>query len=197
MHTKDILAAELARAGLTEMAERAAEGYYHDYLSPLPMPSKQLADDLARLHTTEARALLRRHLAGEFDASREESDEWAASREGREAFGKFRGSAERASNRAERRAAGERSAPRERLGDKPIEPEYIELMNQTASALDELFNGELKHPNKTTGFVLMVFKFGEGGRCNYVSNAARTDVITLLKEQLARFEGMPEQTGHA
>ena len=29
------------------MAARAAEGYYHDYLSPLPMPEKKLCDELA------------------------------------------------------------------------------------------------------------------------------------------------------
>ena len=44
MHTKDILAAALRDAGLPLMAARAAEGYYHDYLSPLPMPEKKLCD---------------------------------------------------------------------------------------------------------------------------------------------------------
>lgn len=33
--------------------------------------------------------------------------------------------------------------------------------------------------------------------CNYISNAVRDDVVVLLKEQLARFEGSPDVTGHA
>lgn len=43
MHTKDILAAELIKAGLREMAVKAATGYYHDFLSPLPTLCLQLA----------------------------------------------------------------------------------------------------------------------------------------------------------
>ena len=35
MHTKDILARELTKAGLSEMAAKAAIGDYHDFLSPL------------------------------------------------------------------------------------------------------------------------------------------------------------------
>ncbi len=46
MHTKDILADALRDAGLPTMAARAAEGYYHDYLSPLAMPEKMLCDEL-------------------------------------------------------------------------------------------------------------------------------------------------------
>lgn len=85
-HTKDILAEELRKAGLHEMAERAAAGYYHDFLSPLAMPCQQLANDLQSAGTPEALALRNRHLNGEFDASKEESDEWAKSPEGAEAF---------------------------------------------------------------------------------------------------------------
>jgi hypothetical protein len=36
--------------------------------------------------------LINRHLEGEFDASKEESDEWAASEEGRAAFNELSGS---------------------------------------------------------------------------------------------------------
>jgi len=46
MHTKDILAEALRQAGLPDMATKAAEGYYHDFLSPLPLPEKQLMHDL-------------------------------------------------------------------------------------------------------------------------------------------------------
>jgi hypothetical protein len=51
MHTKDILAAALRDAGLPEMAGRAADGYYHDYLSPLATPEKQLLSELTIIGT--------------------------------------------------------------------------------------------------------------------------------------------------
>jgi hypothetical protein len=86
MHTKDILAGELIKAKLPEMAAKAATGYYHDYLSPLAMPCLQLAVDLAAAGTPAALALRTRHLNGEFDATKEESDEWAASPDGQETF---------------------------------------------------------------------------------------------------------------
>jgi hypothetical protein len=89
MHTKDMLATELTKANLPQMAAKAAEGYYHDYLSPLAMPCVQLAADLAAAGTPEALALRRRHLNGEFDATKEESDDWAQSPEGRAAFGQL------------------------------------------------------------------------------------------------------------
>lgn len=83
------------------------------------------------------------------------------------------------------------------LGDAPIEAKYREQMNSMAQYLDRCFNGpELS--GKNTGFVLMTFEFGgDKGRCNYISNANREDVVVLLKEQLARFEGSPDVTGHA
>lgn len=86
----------------------------------------------------------------------------------------------------------------ERLGDTPIEPKFLKMMNETAKALDELFNGDKKGKDRKTGFVLLVFPFeGREGRANYISNAERSDVLTLLKEQLARFEGQPEIMGKA
>jgi hypothetical protein len=66
--------------------------------------------------------------------------------------------------------------------------------------LDELFNDGAQGDARKTGFVLMVFPFGEAaeGRCNYMSNGAdRRDVIALMKEMVARFEGQPEMTGRA
>jgi hypothetical protein len=88
--------------------------------------------------------------------------------------------------------------PPERLGDAPIEPEFIEKMNAVAHVLDELFNGEVKGSKRQVGFVLLVFLFGEGdGRCNYISNGAdRKDIVTMFKEQIKRFEGQPEMKGH-
>ena len=89
MHTKDFLAQEPRTAGLDEMADRAASGWYHDFLSPLDLPCQQLETDLRAIGTPAAMALRARHLNGEFDASSEESEEWAKSEEGQETFGRL------------------------------------------------------------------------------------------------------------
>lgn len=77
------------------------------------------------------------------------------------------------------------------LGDTPIDPKYRKQMNDVAAGLDAVFNGELRGKDRKTGFVLLVFPFGDDtGRCNYISNGAdRTDIVTMFKEQIKRFEG--------
>lgn len=88
----------------------------------------------------------------------------------------------------------------ERLGDAPIQQEYHALMNELARFLDGAFNGDAKGADRGTGFVLLVFPFGHasGGRCNFISNGAdRRDVVTLMREMIARFEGQPEMVGKA
>ena len=95
----------------------------------------------------------------------------------------------------------------ERLGDAPIEPEYVQQMNAVAQTLDETFNGEDAGPRarsaddkRKVGFVLLVFPLGDdtAGRCNFISNGAdRKDIVALFKEMIARFEGQPEMSGHA
>jgi len=87
------------------------------------------------------------------------------------------------------------------IGDGPIERKHYEIMNKLGRFLDHAFNGPSlarNQPSKT-GFVLLVFDLGEaGGRMNYISNANRSDVVTALKEQVARFEGrMTGDTGNA
>jgi len=83
-----------------EMIERARTGYYHDYLSPLDTPDVQLVADLrelaARPGTPRSSRPLLRVLAkavidGQYDASKEEADEWARSREGQETITEFTG----------------------------------------------------------------------------------------------------------
>ena len=85
------------------------------------------------------------------------------------------------------------------LGDAPIEEAYRDMMQSVASGLDAIFNGDKRGKDRKVGFVLLVFEFGEKeGRCNYISNGAdRRDVVTMLKEQVARFEGQPEVSGRA
>jgi hypothetical protein len=76
------------------------------------------------------------------------------------------------------------------IGDGPIET-YREQMSDLARFINEYFNGDAKGEARETGFVLIVFPFGnKDGRCNYISNgAAREDLKTLFREQIARFDG--------
>jgi hypothetical protein len=78
------------------MADQAATGYYHDFLSPLSTPELQLCDDLAVAaacnpaeKTDDILALRKRVINGDFDASTEEGDAWAASPEGRATFARL------------------------------------------------------------------------------------------------------------
>lgn len=97
--TSEILALELDKLGLDQLAANARNDEYHDYLSPHAMPSLMLEADLriARedCEDTERAAAIeairQRHLSGDFDASAEESDEWAASEDGQATFAEFLG----------------------------------------------------------------------------------------------------------
>lgn len=103
-HTTAKLARALAEIpGMPKwMITKAVDGFYHDYLSPLAMPELQLVADLrsmARHPSTkkDARPLLKdlaqRVIDGEFDATKAESDEWAASPEGQATFRELMGGA--------------------------------------------------------------------------------------------------------
>ena len=83
--------------------------------------------------------------------------------------------------------------------DTQISEEYRLQMNAVAHGLDKIFNGEEHAKDPKVGFVLLVFEFGEifDGRVNYISNGHREDVVTAMKELIARFEGQPETQGHA
>ena len=96
-HTTVKLARALAEVpGVSrDMIQRAIDGYYHDYLSPLAMPEIQLVTDLRALASLPAtprdsrlllRVLAERVIDGEFDATKAESDAWAASPEGQDTF---------------------------------------------------------------------------------------------------------------
>jgi len=90
MHTKDKLAAALREIGLDAMADKAATGYWHDFLSPLALPQLDLVIELAKLRSVKANALAGRVMAGEFDATKEEAHQWAASPEGRRVVREFK-----------------------------------------------------------------------------------------------------------
>jgi hypothetical protein len=92
--------------------------------------------------------------------------------------------------------SAETPAAPQTLGDAPVEAQFAEKMTAVARAVDEFLNGDVQP--KPNGFILMVFPFeGHEGRCNYMSNADRADVVTMLKHQIKRFEGQPDVTGHA
>lgn len=80
--------------------------------------------------------------------------------------------------------------------DEEIVREHRVHMTALARAIDEMFNPPDKRP-KETCFVLLVAPFATAGRCNYISNGERSDIVTLMKEMIARFEGQPELKGTA
>lgn len=78
------LAQALEAAGAPSfMVTAARDDFYHDFKSPLAMPEMQLLVD-ARKHglTTIAEGVVE----GRWDATKAESDAWAASPEGQETF---------------------------------------------------------------------------------------------------------------
>lgn len=81
------------------------------------------------------------------------------------------------------------------IGDAPIDPEYHQLMNDVARFLDRMFNGPPGSVRKN-GFVLLLFPFNSEGRCNYISNSERTDIVKLFKEQIKHFEESKSKKAH-
>jgi hypothetical protein len=193
--TSEHLAKVLESVGLDKMAARAREDMYHDFLSELDSPGLTLEAELRNAvaacpdkeRAAKIEDIRQRHIQdGEFDASPEESEEWAESPEGQATFARL----------VEER---EPKQTKHTLGDAPIEPEYYDKMNALARGIDKVFNGEVKGKGRKTGFVLMAFAFGDNpSRCNFISNGVdRRDVVTLMKEMIARFEGQPELKGRA
>jgi hypothetical protein len=91
---------------------------------------------------------------------------------------------------------GEAKRRSKQLGDMPIEERFRLQMNAMGAAIDQTLNEDLK--DRKIGFCLMMFDIGSGpGRCNYIANVDRDDVVVLLKEQLAYFEGRVTEEGHA
>lgn len=86
MHTKDRLGDALQEIGLSDMAVKARAGAYDDFLSDSATPIVDLVNDLAKVGTVEALALRKRAIDGEFDATAEESEAWANSPDGQQAF---------------------------------------------------------------------------------------------------------------
>lgn len=85
----------------------------------------------------------------------------------------------------------------------PIQERHRATMNAVAEVLDVTFNGEPPPPpqqwRKPVAWVLLTAETGkyEGGRVNYISNGERADMVAMLRELLARFEGQPDVSGRA
>ena len=78
--TSERLALAMEQAGCSsEMIAMARDGYYDDFRSPLPSPQMQLVADLNAAGQFE---LSTKVISGEFDATRDEAQEWYQS-EGR------------------------------------------------------------------------------------------------------------------
>lgn len=86
-----------------------------------------------------------------------------------------------------------RDIPENEIGDGPVDPKYVRMMNTFAGVLDEIFNNGSSGQDRQVGFALMIFPFhSQEGRCNYVSNASRPDVVRLLADQLRAFHEQEE-----
>jgi len=91
--TSQHLADTLRAAGFHTLADRAEADEFHDFLSPHDLPDLLLDQELRKLmhsvdqrEVTAAHNIRMRHHHGEFDASKEESDDWADSPDGQDAF---------------------------------------------------------------------------------------------------------------
>jgi hypothetical protein len=92
------LASVLKRAGFDELAARAERDEFHDYLSDHGLPGMELDTALLAIiqdptyspEKRDAASMIRaRHHAGDFDATKTESDAWAASPDGLRALGQL------------------------------------------------------------------------------------------------------------
>ncbi len=180
-HTKDILADALREAGLDDMAKKAKDGYYHDYLSKLDMPDIQLLNDLRAADTPAAHALAERHMNGEFDASLEESEDWARSADGRDAMTKLFPNTARALGLPDTEPPSKTASP--------FDPPIAAMMSSIGQIIGE------EAAKVDYGFALVMFPFAErGGSMNYVSNADQPSLIEALKELVQNLERATKTT---
>ena len=84
--------------------------------------------------------------------------------------------------------------------DTEIEIQFKDKMIAIMETLDEFMNGQVGGPDREVGIIVLIFPYGDkdGSRLNYISNGAdRSDITTMFKEMIARFEGQPETHGTA
>jgi hypothetical protein len=85
------LAKALEERGFAELAKRARTDEFHDFKSKHATPAMELMNELQAIkpRSAAARELIEMHAEGRFDADLQESDEWASSPEGQEAFNRL------------------------------------------------------------------------------------------------------------
>lgn len=79
LSTKLRLAAVLTDAGLKDLAAAAAEGHFDDFESDSATP---IGDLVHALHRAGRQDLAHRAMAGEWDATQQEAERWAAQQTG-------------------------------------------------------------------------------------------------------------------
>ena len=87
----------------------------------------------------------------------------------------------------------------------PVQEDLRGLLNATAEGLDKVFNGPMAGPKglvpRKVGFFLTVFPLVNAGerhpdaRFNYISNCDKLDVLTMLKDVVARIEHRASRLG--
>ena len=81
---------------------------------------------------------------------------------------------------------------------EPIDTEFRAAMNAIAMLLDKFFNGDAKGKERTVGFALLTFNFGDAPKVNYIGNVDQEGMIASMKALIARLEGRaPDEVGHA
>lgn len=77
------------------------------------------------------------------------------------------------------------------LDDKEEEERIRGQLNKLALILDEGLNEGQEGEDRTYGFALLIFRFGqEGEKCdiNYISNAEREDMIAAMRYYIQQNE---------
>lgn len=93
MGSTEKLVAALEEAGApAALVERARRNEFHDFKSESPTPISDLVNACREAGLQGGlRNVVARAIGGEFDATKEESDEWARSPEGQDTFGRLIG----------------------------------------------------------------------------------------------------------
>jgi hypothetical protein len=74
---------------MVKILDRAKRDYYHDFFGGADLPELELLNDLTTAHASEE--IKDNVVNGKYDASKEDSEEWSKSKEGREVFGELFG----------------------------------------------------------------------------------------------------------
>lgn len=77
------------------------------------------------------------------------------------------------------------------MGDAPINLSALTKMEELNRKFTILLDTELKRQGLKgkVGFALMMFSFGDGSEMTWASNAERGDMVTCMKEFIAKNEG--------